>query len=238
MINNLKHYLDIVIYLIHRSFWNIMSHFGRVHGIVLMYHYITNEKVATMASCQHKPAVFESTIFRLRKEGYTFVSVERMLEIIRTKDKTKFAVVTFDDIMDDVYTNAYPILKQLGIPYTLFVASGLIGTKEYIKKEHLKEMSRDPLCTIGSHTVSHCHLSKVGNSMEELVDSRKVLSELIGRDVDYLAYPYGWHCDVSKNEMKQAQIAGYKCAFGTIQSPVSEISSKNLFYLPRMVLMR
>jgi len=122
----LKHYCDIAIYLMHRTWWNVMSHFGRVHGVVLMYHYITDEHVNTMPSCQHKPETLESTILRLKKEGYDFVFIERMLEIIRTKDKIRFAVVTFDDIMDDVYDNAYPILKKTHIPFTLFVASGLI----------------------------------------------------------------------------------------------------------------
>ena len=238
MIKKMKHYIDILVFLFHKFYWDIMAHFGRVHGIVLMYHYITDEHVNTLPSCHHSPIIFENTMKRLKSIGYEFVSVEEMLEIVKKKTSKRFVVVTFDDIMDDVYTNAYPILKRLNIPFTLFVASGLIGTKDYVTVEHLKEMVTDTLCTIGSHTVTHCHLSKVGYSMEELIDSKKELSELLGRDVDYLAYPYGWHCDVSRRVMRQAKEAGYKCAFGTIQSPVSETSSKNLFYLPRIVLMR
>lgn len=232
----LRHYFDIVIFLAHRSYWNIASHFGKVHGLVLMYHYITDEHVNTMPNCVHSPTVFEGTLKRLISEGYEFVSVKEMLDIIRKKEDRKYAVVTFDDIMDDVYNNAYPILKKMRIPFTLFVASGLIDKPKYVTSDHLKEMDLDDLCTVGSHTVNHVSLRKINNSLIELKDSKRQLEALLGHEIEYMAYPYGWHCDVSPKVMKQTQLVGYKCAFGTIQSPVSEISSRNLFYLPRMVL--
>ena len=232
----LSHYYDIIIYLLHRTYWNIMSHFGNVHGIVLMYHYITDEHVDTLASCQHKQEVFESTLVRLKNEGYSFVSIDEMLELCDTKSTKKFAVITFDDIMDNVYSNAYPILKRMQLPFTLFVASGLIDKNDYVTSEHLMEMAKDPLCTVGSHTVSHCRLSKEINSKGELSESKKRLESLLGKEVKYLAYPYGWHCDVSRQNIKEAKESGYVCAFGTIQSPISEKSIKSCFFLPRIVL--
>lgn len=232
----IKHYFDIAVYLIHRTFWNVMSHVGNVHGVVLMYHHITDEHKNIMASCQHKPSVFEGTLKRLEAEGYNFISINEMMNIIETHSPKRFAVVTFDDIMEDVYTNAYPILKAMQIPFTLFVAPGLIDTKEFVTKEHLLEMANDPLCTVGAHSVSHCSLKKVENSKEEIFESKKQLEELVGRQIEYMAYPYGWHCDVSKKNMNEAEEAGYKCAFGTIQSPISGTSAKNMFYLPRIVL--
>jgi len=106
-----------------------------------------------------------------------------------------------------------------------------------VTSAHLKEMDGEDLCTVGAHTVNHVSLRKSNNSLEELIDSKKQFEALLGHEIEYIAYPYGWHCDVSREVIKQAQEVGYKCAFGTIQSPVSETSSKNMFYLPRMVLM-
>lgn len=236
MIKKLKHYIDIAIYLMHKYYWDLCAHFGNIHGIVLMYHYITDEHINTLANCQHTPAVFEATLKRLMSEGYSFVSLDEMIKIIESKGKKKFAVITFDDIMDNVFTCAYPILKQYQIPFTLFVATGLIDTKDYITLKHLKEMDQDSLCIIGAHTVTHCRLRKVAYSKEELLKSKQQLEDMLGHKIHYLAYPYGWHCDVSKKNMKEAQSLGYKCAFGTIQSPVSDISANKMFYLPRMVL--
>ena len=237
MIKKIQHCFDVLVYLIHRTCWNLASHWGRVHGLVLMYHHITDEEVNIMPSCKHSPTVFRGTIERLLAEGYVFVSLDRMMEILEKKEEVKFAVITFDDIMDDVYTNALPILRQLRLPYALFVAPGLIGTDVYITREHLLEMDQDPLCTVGAHSITHSRLRKAHDPVQEIAASKRQLETLLGHKVDMMAYPFGWDCDVSRENMRQAREAGYRCAFGTIQSPVSETSSKNLFYLPRVVLM-
>ena len=234
--SKISHYFDIVVYLVHRTYWNICAHFGRVYGLVLMYHHITDDHVDIMESCQHTPTVFETTLKRLLDEGYEFVTVERMLEIIERKISKRFAVITFDDIRDDVYTNALPILKSMNLPFTLFVAPGLLDTEKFVTTEHLMEMANNPLCTIGAHSLTHCSLRKVTNSKEEMVESKRRLEHILGKEVKYMAYPYGWHCDVSSRNMKEAQEAGYECAFGTIQSPVSQVSAKSRYYLPRVVL--
>src|SRR5262249_52237629 len=38
------------------------------------------------------------------------------------------AAVTFDDGYEDFYRNAFPLLKEMGIPAAVFVVTGLIGT--------------------------------------------------------------------------------------------------------------
>ncbi|MBS3917374.1 MAG: polysaccharide deacetylase family protein [Deltaproteobacteria bacterium] len=80
--------------------------------------------------------------------GYEFVPLDELVNMIEIGKYKKVAVITFDDGFKDLYQNAYPILKEFNIPFTLFLITSLIDSKEllwlhklYISldKLHLKE---------------------------------------------------------------------------------------------------
>lgn len=207
-----------------------------------MYHHITDEFVNVPISCRCPIKVFEHYLDEYTRHGYRFVSVEEALSILEKGEKsTPFCVVTFDDIPEDVYYNAYPILKRRNIPFTVFVTTKYVDWEKmetgetFITREHLLELDKDALCTIGAHTTTHPMLRNVANAKEEIVDNKMWLEALLGHPIDYLAYPYGKHSSISKKIQKVAIEAGFKCAFGTIDAPVTDISKSNLFYLPRIV---
>ncbi|HNT64680.1 MAG TPA: polysaccharide deacetylase family protein [bacterium] len=52
---------------------------------------------------------------------YRVVSLERAIALLMEKKITNSVVITFDDGYRDNYTNAYPLLKKYGFPWTLFV---------------------------------------------------------------------------------------------------------------------
>lgn len=219
-----------------KAYWDWCAKHSKVHGIALMYHHITDEHVDINESCQHRIKEFKDTLLRLRNEGYTFISINDALPIIKKGLPSKFALVTFDDVPENVYTNAYPILKQLGIPFTLFVTTGFVDTIGYLSKSQLVEMDSDELCTVGAHTMTHPMLRKVNNAKEELKESKKILEDLLKHEVKYMAYPYGRQSSISHHIMKLTKDVGYECAFGTIQSPISDVSKNNMYYLQRMVI--
>jgi peptidoglycan/xylan/chitin deacetylase (PgdA/CDA1 family) len=47
------------------------------------------------------------------------------------------AAVTFDDGYSDVYENAFPLLKRKGIPATIFVVTGTVGTSRSMHHDRL-----------------------------------------------------------------------------------------------------
>lgn len=234
--NRLINYYYEIRYRCLKAYWLCYSKFSNVHGLVLMYHHVSDQHFDTNDSCQHTISEFKKGIESLKKMGYRFVSISEALDIMRNKNDEKFAVVTFDDVSDDVYCNAYPILKHNNIPFTLFVTTNFINKVGFLSKYQLLEMDKDNLCTIGAHTVSHPMLRYSDDISYELKHSKNILEELLGHKVDYLAYPYGRQSSVSRKVQIIAKKSGYKCAFGTIQTPISDVSEKNMFYLPRVVL--
>lgn len=219
-----------------RSKWlsgNMSSH---LNGIVLMYHHVTDQHVDIQESCQCKIEHFRKTLITLKEQGYQFCTVETALKYIKEGSDTKFAVVTFDDVPNNVYVNAYPILKELSIPFTLFITTGYIGKEGYLTNEQIIEMDNDPLCTVGAHTLTHPQLRRVSNSYEELSKSKAILEQMLKHPIKFLAYPYGRQSSISKKVIRQSKEIGYECAFSTVQTPINDISSKSSFFLPRVVM--
>jgi peptidoglycan/xylan/chitin deacetylase (PgdA/CDA1 family) len=101
--------------------------------------------------------------------------------------------------------------------------------------EQLEDMAKDPLCTIGSHTMSHCRLTITEEDalQYELGESKKMLEQHIGKQVEHLSYPYGWKTDVSPDTIAFAQKAGYKTALRSFGGPVRKKDS-DLYNIKRI----
>ncbi len=63
------------------------------------------------------------------KERYQPITFQTLLDVFDGKAELpeRPVIVTFDDGYDDNYHNAFPVLKSLRIPATLFVSTGYIG---------------------------------------------------------------------------------------------------------------
>lgn len=206
-------------------------------SVILMYHHVAEicpEGVST--SCYSSISDFKNLLVELGKSKL-FVSLSDLCHELRMgivpQDKV---VITFDDVPDNVYVNAIPILREFSIPYTLYIATGLIGKRGFLSKEQIVELSRDPLCTIGSHTVSHCMLKRKDVNWEyEFSESKKILERLIGKPVEHFAYPYGTPFAISKKVIDNLKTSGlYTSATCTIPAYLNDYSSRNMFSLPRI----
>lgn len=219
-----------------RSRWTKATNNSKVHGLVLMYHNVSDDDIDTLPSCKCRVNVFKQTLERLRSEGYVYVTIDEALKMMKNHSTQKFVIVSFDDVPENVFFNAYPILSELRIPFVVFVATNLLNKNGYLSVEQIKEMNQSGLCTIGAHSVTHSRLRINPNSFEEMRDSKLTLESIFGQPIEYMAYPFGRPVDVSLKNIKEAEKAGYKCAFGTILAPLSDKSIKYPFYLPRYII--
>jgi peptidoglycan/xylan/chitin deacetylase (PgdA/CDA1 family) len=77
----------------------------------------------------------------------------------------------------------------------------------------------DPSLTIGSHGHSHRKLAGLDEASQrhELAESKRILESRLGRDVEALAYPYGWPGAYSVRTKTLAAETGYRLAFAAIE---------------------
>jgi len=118
---------ELVIHPWFRKLQNMLT--GRRH-IILTFHRIRPDGSPTdpFDTCPSIPAgVFQKTILHIKK-NYEIVSLRFLCE--NRGLKHPLAAITFDDGWRDNYEVAFPILKTLRIPATVFISSGKIGARE------------------------------------------------------------------------------------------------------------
>jgi peptidoglycan/xylan/chitin deacetylase (PgdA/CDA1 family) len=149
-------------------------------------------------------------------------------------------VITFDDGFQSWVTTAVPLLKRLELPATFFISSGFVGLSrenevEFMRSKlllnlepeskttglKLEDVRRivDEGFTVGGHTVNHCSLGKVRDSVQlryEIAEDKAVLERITGRNIDYFAYPFGANQNEESNLTEVLMEVGYRGAVTTI----------------------
>jgi peptidoglycan/xylan/chitin deacetylase (PgdA/CDA1 family) len=109
-------------------------------------------------------------------------------------------VITMDDGWEGVHTHAYPVLKEYGFPFTIYLYKKYVNIGgRSLSWEQIREMMRNG-CEIGSHSVSHESLRPKKSRSEvdqqlwllgELKDSKEFLEKSLGISCTSFAYPFG-----------------------------------------------
>jgi peptidoglycan/xylan/chitin deacetylase (PgdA/CDA1 family) len=104
--------------------------------------------------------------------------------------------------------------------------------------EELAPFARDPLVTIGAHSITHCNLARQSEAVasQELTESRERIEAALQRPAVHLAYPYGDRIAAGAREFSLARTAGYKTAVTTRPGMVFPQSADHLTALPRVSL--
>jgi peptidoglycan/xylan/chitin deacetylase (PgdA/CDA1 family) len=135
-------------------------------------------------------------------------------------------VLTFDDGFSALYTHALPVLERERLPATVFlVAQTLTASGRPVDwvdtpgPEPLSTLTLDQVLEMQdagidfqSHSWAHHDLTHLSEAecVQDLRDSRELLSELLNRPVSVLAYPRGRH---NGQVRRAAARAGYTHAF-------------------------
>ena len=202
---------------------------------VLGYHDFTNTKSIT--EMRMRTAEFCRQMQFLKDSDICVISMQDFLEWrFGTRCLPERCVlITIDDGWKSVYTDAYPILKAYGYPFTLFLYVRYIDVKgSSMTMEQIREMMAFG-ATIGSHSWNHLYPSKwkrYGQSSDqyaaqlqkEFLDSQVKLCELFFNCSTY-CYPGGYNTPPMLSTLESSP---YRAAFTVIEGKVNHTVSPYL----------
>ncbi len=165
---------------------------------VLAYHLVG---AGTGVPVDVPAANFQRHMEELARRG-TAVPLDAALDLLRTDGPSPPAVVlTFDDAYRNFATHAWPVLRDLGLPATLYVPTAFVEHGNAVPMpaaaglppaswDELAAMREEGL-TLGSHSHAHRELPSLTDDeiAADLERARELLRERTGGDGAHFCYP-------------------------------------------------
>ena len=142
---------------------------------------------------------FEAQIAALTHQRV--VSLDTALDELTAGDDSPKIVITFDDGFADVHATAWPLLREAGLPFTLYVTTAYLdGTMHWpgstshhpgpaLSWAELEELAASELVTIGNHTHTHARPEEL--SAEELDRCSELLEQRLGIVPQHYCFTWG-----------------------------------------------
>jgi peptidoglycan/xylan/chitin deacetylase (PgdA/CDA1 family) len=143
-------------------------------------------------------------------------------------------VLTFDDGLLSQFLNAAPVLQDMQVPAAFFVLPGFNdGVHRYMGPAEFQALASAGF-EVELHTCNHPNLPMLARRnlsafYAELVDCRRILEDIIGQPVEYIAYPMGAY---DATVLDSVARFGFRGAFTTRAS--ATLNYRGPYTLPRI----
>ena len=128
------------------------------------------------------------------------------------------------------------IIREIAKRYAIDLKAMCLDTA--MNWAEIRQLAKDPLCSIGAHTMSHYAIAKLKeeDASKELVHSRNTISEKLNRPVAHFAFPYGDDCSAGPRDFDLATKAGFSCSVTTRTGVVFSEHKNHQQALPRVMV--
>lgn len=196
------------------------------NAVILQYHHVADD---TPAITSTRPNIFAEHLAYIAKN----FNVLPLFDVVNALRQGKpvpanTIVITFDDGYENIYSNAHPLLKSYGFPYTVFVNPPAIGqSPKQLTWEHIAVMTNEGV-TFANHTLDHLHLLArlpsedetkwLARVLQNITTAEAQLTAKVGYSLKYLAYPFGEFSTVLKDQLVDLGYTGFAQHSGGIAS--------------------
>jgi peptidoglycan/xylan/chitin deacetylase (PgdA/CDA1 family) len=217
---------------------------GGVRVAVLGYHEFSDDQPPS--AMRIKTGTFREQMEAIRNLDLSVISHEDFIAWKRGLKTIpqRSVLITIDDGWKSVYTDAYPILREFGYPFTVYLYTNYVdGGGRALTTAMVREMQQHG-CSVGSHSVSHPfpatvkrHAKEGPEALErflrkEMGSSKRFLEERFGSPVITYSYPGGYHTD---EMFPIADEFGYEFLFTVTPGKVKASSDPRV--LPRYMVL-
>lgn len=215
-----------------------------VRVAVLGYHEFSETEPET--AMRIRTSKFREQLATIRELGFAVIPMSDFIAW-KSGEKSipaKSIVITIDDGWKSVYTDAYPILKEFGYPFTIYLYKDYVdGGGKALTTVMIKEMMKNG-ATIGSHSTSHPYPQTVKKHLKhgakeydqfldvEMRDSKRFLEKQFKKNVTTYAYPGGFYTD---EMLIKADQVGYTHLFTVQPGKVNRSLPNDI--LPRYIIL-
>ena len=174
---------------------------------ILGYHDFSESQPET--AMRIRTSKFRKQMEAIKQLGFTVIPLDDYLAWKRGEKSLPehCILLTFDDGWKSVYTDAFPILKEFGYPFALYLYKNYVdGGGKALTTAMIQEMMKSG-AAIGSHSVTHpfpgdikARVKKGPDVLDaylrnEMGESQRFLESKFPCKVTTFAYPGGFHLD-------------------------------------------
>lgn len=191
---------------------------------VLMYHWVDSDLGDRLRYYGVLPESFERQMAMLARKGMNCLSLESLAGLLDAGSPLppRSFVLTFDDGYLDLRRTVLPVLERYGFNATVFLVTDRVGTVNRWDVKHgdpprrllgWEEIRRldGGIFRFESHSCTHPFLTGLppDDARREVVDSKRLLEDQLGRPVSIFSYPHGLFDASIEEAVRQA---GYTAA--------------------------
>ena len=127
-------------------------------------------------------------------------------------------------------------VKELAVLYKFDLEA--LRQNEMMSWEDLRHLAKDPLCTIGAHTIHHYALARLNEEQatKEIREGARILEAALGQKPEHFAYPYGYPAAAGTRDFGLTATLGFDSAVTTRPGVIYQDHNNHMTALPRISL--
>lgn len=132
---------------------------------------------------------------------HDLVTLDDAIDRLDVNDESPCVVLTFDDGFADMHRNAWPMLRERRLPFTLYLSTSYVGGTMHwdgstarapgaaLTWDQVAEMIDSGLCTVGNHTHRHVRPERLDDA--ELDECSDAIERHLGVTPRHFAFTWG-----------------------------------------------